>query len=111
MQSVAKISQFLLWDPKAAADVSLDTVTRVIAARLSLARKRLILRLSPQKADRHDRRTLPPARPLGRLHGPGRGRTCGRLRAVCTRPCTVEHARRHPRDGALAFTYRAPRHP
>src|SRR5262252_2209411 len=51
MQSVAKISQFLRCVAKAAADVSLDTVAGVVAARLSLARKRLILRLSTRKAD------------------------------------------------------------
>src|SRR6516225_10247170 len=84
--------------------------SRVVAALLSLARKRLILRLGQGKSDSHDRRTLSPARPLGRLHGAGRGRPRGGLRAVCTRPCALEHARRYPRDGALAVAHCAARH-
>jgi hypothetical protein len=111
MQSVAKISQspssayrrqwpMCRWIPS----------SRVVAALLSPAGKRLILRLGQGKSDSHDRRTLSPARPLGRLHGAGRGRPRGGLRAVCARPCAVEHARRHPRDGALAVAHRAARH-
>src|SRR5262249_59112282 len=110
-QSVTIILIVLRCTTKAAAEYSLDTAAAVTAAQRTPAHKRLIPRLTPRKPDRHDRRTLPPPRPLGRLHGPGRGRTRGRLRAVFTRPCAVEHARRHPRDGALAFTHRAARHP
>ena len=95
---------------QAPADVPLDTIADAVAAQLSLARKRLILQLGHWKPDRHDRRTLPSARRLGRLHGAVRGWPSGRLRAVCARPCAVEHARRHPRDGALAVAHRAARH-
>ena len=57
--------------------------------------------------EHHDRRTLPLARPLGRLHRAGRERPRGRLRAVRARSRAVEHARCHPGDGAFAAAHRA----
>src|SRR5262249_22701148 len=78
MQSVAKISQFLRCVAKAAADVSLDTVAGVVAARVSLARKWLILRLSTPEADAMTVARFPQLAPWGALPALGEdGRVVG----------------------------------
>ena len=53
-----------------------------------------------------DRCPNPFTGPLGRLHGAGRGRPRGRMRAVRARSGAVADARRHPGDGAFAAAHR-----